>query len=177
MCCFVCWAWPNQRWSFGKNVRPLQATHEVIIAFFLVISISSTSNLSSTSVSQSSKKLCSLWLVRLAGLCSSPPLLSSADNIKTSLLKKPNKCLGQPKLAANTTSHVHIFVDGERHHNKNKRLCGTGKYAIFRNRRVGDTMSVVSDSRSFVSLFSCLLEFHRAVYPLSTPKCGTGRIF
>lgn len=74
-------------------------------------------------------------------LCFSPTF---ADSIKASLLKKPNKRLGRLKLAANTTSPVHIFVDGERHHNKNKRLCGTGKYAIFGNRQEGDMMSLPS---------------------------------
>lgn len=112
-------------------------------------------NFSSTSISQSGTKLSSpfAWrfsLVYAAILLCCPPTF--ADSIKTSLLKKPNKCLGRPKLAANTTSHVHIFVDGERHHNKNNRLCGTGKYAIFGNRQVGDMMSLFSASRSFIEL-------------------------
>lgn len=95
-----------------------------------------------------------LSLVSAAILLCFPPTF--ADSIKASLLKKPNKRLGQLKLAANATSHVHIFVDGERHHNKNKRLCGTGKYAIFGNRQVGDMMSLLSLPLG-VSL-SCLVQ-------------------
>lgn len=40
----------SQRWSFGKNVRPSQATHEVIIAFFIVITISSTCKIIGTTL-------------------------------------------------------------------------------------------------------------------------------
>lgn len=95
-----------------------------------------------------------LSLLYAAILLCFPPTF--ADSIKASLLKKPNKRLGRLKLAANTTSPVHIFVDGERHHNKNKRLCGTGKYAIFGNRQEGDMMSL--PSLPLGASLSCLVQ-------------------
>lgn len=117
----------------------------------------------STSISQSSKRFSfpfdwCFCLVYAAILLCSP--LEFADNIKTSLLKKTNKCLGRPKLTTNTTSHVHIFVDGERHHNKNKRLCGTGKNCYIWKQTSG---------RHDVCPF-CLSELHWAVWPPHPPQ-------
>lgn len=95
-----------------------------------------------------------LSLVSAAILLCFPPTF--ADSIKASLLQKAKQTSGPAEARANATSHVHIFVDGEWHHNKNKRLCGTGKYAIFGNRQVGDMMSLLSLSLG-VSL-SCLVQ-------------------
>lgn len=80
MCCFVYWAWPSQRWSFGKNVRPSQATHEVITAFFWVIAISKTCKIAGSTFAPPApqENFLSLRLGLLSGLCNYPPLLCSS---------------------------------------------------------------------------------------------------
>lgn len=147
MCCFVCWAWTSQRWLFGKNVRPSPATHEVIIAFFLVITISSTCKIVGTTLAPPAPHKARDFLLPLTGASLwSMQLTSSAvlQHLQTASKHHFSKSQtnvwadwGSPRTPPLTFTSV-LMENGTI--TKTRGCVGQENNAIFGNRQVGDTM-------------------------------------